>query len=434
MIDLKKKTELLTITGKKIMVKEKLGEGGQGSVYKVSYDGKTKALKWYHPKVLKNPDKFYENLENIIKKGAPTKSFLWPQDITKKTYTASGGSGSFGYVMDLCPSEYKEFSLFLLTKEKFASVTAIINTGLQIIEAFRELHNSGYSYQDLNDGNFFVNPKNGDVLICDNDNVAEYGKNLGIAGKCRYMAPEVVLGKAVPSIHTDKFSLSVVLFLLLMNNHPLEGRRSYPPCMTETLERKIYGEQPLFIFDKDDDSNAPVPGVNNNAIKRWFLYPSYVREKFKEAFSQDALKDPSKRIIEKEWLKIFIRLRSEIYKCKNCKEIFFADPVSVTPCPFCGVNQHFERHIVLPKMNIAVHERTKLYEIHADTESDDFNTLCAETVLNETTAVFELKNRSKKTWLVIDKNGKQTPKSSGKTVLLEAGTRIIFGNTIGEVK
>ena len=27
----------------------------------------------------------------------------------------------------------------------------------------------------------------GDVLICDNDNVAPYGTNLGIAGKCRYM-------------------------------------------------------------------------------------------------------------------------------------------------------------------------------------------------------------------------------------------------------
>lgn len=32
-------------------------------------------------------------------------------------------------------------------------------------------------------------------MICDNDNVAPYGENLGIAGKCRYMAPEVVIGK-----------------------------------------------------------------------------------------------------------------------------------------------------------------------------------------------------------------------------------------------
>jgi len=427
MFELKKKTELNTITGKKIKIQEKLGEGGQGFVYKVSYDGKSKALKWYHQNVLKNPDNFYENLENNIKKGAPTKTFLWPKDLTEKK------NDSFGYIMDLRPNEYKDFSLFLLAKEKFASVTAMCNAGLQIIEAFRELHNSGYSYQDLNDGNFFINPKNGSVFICDNDNVAEYGKNLGIAGKCKYMAPEVVLGKTPPGIHTDKFSLAVVLFMLLMNSHPLEGKRSYPPCMTEELERKIYGEQPLFIFDKDDDSNAPVPGINNNAIKRWHLYPSYVRDKFLEAFRQDALKDPSKRIIEKDWLKIFIRLRNEIFKCRNCGEIFFADPVTSTPCPSCGTEQRFEYHIELPKINIAVHERTKLFDCYINTDSDDFNTLCADIFLNETTASWELKNRSKKTWLVIDKNGKQLTKSAGKTFALEAGMKIIIGNTIGEV-
>jgi len=427
MFELKRKTELNTITGKKVKIKKKLGEGGQGIVYRVSYNGKSKALKWYYQNVLKNPDRFYENLENNIKRSALNKSFLWPQDLTEKK------NDSFGYIMDLCPNEYKDFSLFLLAKEKFTSVTAMCNTGLQIIEAFRELHNSGYSYQDLNDGNFFVNPKNGNVLICDNDNVAEYGKNLGIAGKCRYMAPEIVLGKAQPSIHTDKFSLAVVLFMLLMNNHPLEGNRSYPPCMTEELERKIYGEQPLFIFDKDDDSNAPVLGINNNAIKRWPLYPSYVRDKFMEAFSQDALKDPSKRIIEKDWLKIFLRLRSEIFKCRNCGEIFFADPLTSTLCLLCGTEQRFEHYIVMPKINIAVHERTKLYDCYINTESDDFNTLRADMLFNETTASWELKNRSKKTWLVIDKNGRQLSKSAGKTFTPEEGMKIIFGNTIGEV-
>ncbi|MCL2042506.1 MAG: hypothetical protein FWG89_00045 [Treponema sp.] len=427
MEDLKKGLVLQTCSGKTVKVQEKLGEGGQGAVYRVANNSKQKALKWYHKNALKNPVKFYENLESNIAKGAPTKSFLWPLDLTQKT------DDGFGYIMDLRPGEYKDFSLFLLAKEKFASVTAITNAGLQIIESFRELHNSGYSYQDLNDSNFFVNPKNGDVLICDNDNVAEYGKNLGIAGKCRYMAPEVVLGKELPSIHTDKFSLAVVLFLLLMNNHPLEGKRSYPPCMTEALERKIYGEEPLFIFDEADDSNSPVPGINNNAIKRWPVYPDYVRRKFTEAFSQSAMKDPAKRVIEKDWLKTFIRLRSEIYKCQSCGEIFFADPVHETPCPFCQNIQRFNQHIVLPKMPIAIHDRTKLFECHIDADSDDFKTIAAESVRNESTGLTELKNRSKKAWLIIDSNGKQTSKAPGKTVPVEKGTQIIFGNTKGEI-
>ena len=428
MDELKKNSVLKTKSGKTVKIQEKIGQGGQGAVYKVSCNGKPKALKWYssHINTIRRPEKFYENLENNVNKGAPLNSFLWPLDITEKS------EAGFGYIMNLRPPEFKDFSQFLLAKEKFASVTGITNAALQIIEAFRELHNSGYSYQDINDGNFFINPKNGDVLICDNDNVVEYGKNLGIAGKCRYMAPEVVLGKALPSVHTDKYSLAVVLFLLLMNNHPLEGKRSYPPCMTEVLERKIYGEEPLFIFDQDD-SNAPVPGINNNAIKRWPLYPSYVREKFTEAFSQEAMKDPSRRIIEKDWLKVFIRLRGEIYKCKNCGEIFFADPVTESPCPFCLHIQKFELHIAMPRINMALHERTKLYECHVDSDNDDFRTVAAEIVLNEAAGAMELKNKSKKTWLLINKDGKQSSKASGKAVPLEAGTKIIFGNTKGEI-
>ncbi|GBU28944.1 hypothetical protein R84B8_02506 [Treponema sp. R8-4-B8] len=428
MEDLKMGTSFKTKKGETIKILEKLGEGGQGTVYKVSYNGKIKAFKFYHHNFIKNSIKFYQNLENNINKGAPTAAFLWPQDITEKT------EKGYGYIMDLCPPEFKEFSLFLLAKEKFASVTAMINSGLYIIEAFRELHNSGYSYQDLNDGNFFVNPKNGEVLICDNDNVVEYGKNLGVAGKCRYMAPEVVIGKALPSVHTDKYSLAVILFLLLMGNHPLEGKRAYIPCTTEEIERKIYGEEPLFIFDRDDTSNGPVHGINNNSTKRWPLYPSYIREKFMEAFSQTALNDPSKRIIEKEWLKIFIRLRSEIYKCKNCGEIFFADPARETPCHACKTIQRFEHYITLPKMNVAIHERTKLFECHINPDSDDFRSIAAETVFNEATGSFEIKNKSKKTWLRIDANGKQTSKTSGKTVPVQAGTQIIFGNAKGEIK
>jgi len=426
MDDLKKGAVLQTSSGATAKIQHKLGEGGQGAVYKVLYNGKPKALKWYHEGRFYNPDKFYENLENNIKKGAPTKSFLWPQDITKKT------GGGFGYIMDLAPGEFVDFSSILLAKVKFKSVTAMVNTGLHIIEAFRELHNSGYSYQDLNDGNFFVNPQNGEVLICDNDNVAEYGNNLGIMGKCRFMAPEVVLSQVLPSVHTDKFSLAVVLFLLLMNNHPLEGKRAYPPCMTEALERKIYGEEPLFIFDREDDSNAPVPGINNNVIKRWPLYPSYIREKFTEAFSRSALTDPSKRVIEKDWLKVFIRLRTEIYKCKNCGEIIFADPVNTAPCPFCAYEHHFDHYLVLPKLNVALHERAKLFECHIDAYSDDFSTVVAEIVQNENGS--ELKNCSKKTWLMISADGKQTSKASGKSVPLEAGSQIIFGNTKGDVQ
>ena len=85
MADLEKGHSIQTKGFKRVVVEQKLGEGGQGAVYQVNYDGKPKALKWYTGKLFSNPLKFYENLENNIKKGKPANAFLWPEDITERS-------------------------------------------------------------------------------------------------------------------------------------------------------------------------------------------------------------------------------------------------------------------------------------------------------------------------------------------------------------
>ena len=101
----------LDLGSNKATVIEEIGRGGQGVVYRVSLNGKEYALKWY----LKAPKKsFYENLKQNIAKGAPDKTFLWPLFLTNKD-----SSGSFGYIMELRPPEYVEFSQFLLAKAFF---------------------------------------------------------------------------------------------------------------------------------------------------------------------------------------------------------------------------------------------------------------------------------------------------------------------------
>ena len=49
MEDFKKGTKVQLRSGGFVVVQEKLGEGGQGAVYKVTLDGKEYALKWYLP-------------------------------------------------------------------------------------------------------------------------------------------------------------------------------------------------------------------------------------------------------------------------------------------------------------------------------------------------------------------------------------------------
>lgn len=432
MKEFQKGQRIKTATGGELEVIQKLGEGGQGIVYKVNYNGKQLALKWYFGNKLRDPDTFYRNIQNNIKQGAPTSAFLWPLEITEYY------EGSFGYLMELRPSEYKDFSLFLLAKARFANIDAIINAALCITNGFRELHNRGYSYQDLNDGNFFVNPKTGDVLICDNDNVAPYGENLGIAGKCRYMAPEVVMGKKRPDNHTDRFSLAVVLYMLLFLNHPLEGKRTMCPCLTEELERKFYGSDPVFVWDETNDSNRPVRGVHTNEIKLWPVYPEFVRKTFQKAFSHEVMvgNDTAHRVIEKEWQEVFTSLRDVTIKC-SCGEETFIDPAQPSSrCVNCG--KEIERPLMLKvkKYNVALTSGTKLHACHVKYDSDDFKAVKGEVISSRNDpSLLGLKNRSGTTWEAILPNGTTKGYPDGQVIKLGKGMKINFGNgNVAEVK
>ena len=415
MKEFQKGQRIKTVSGGELEVIQKLGEGGQGVVYKVNYNGKPLALKWYFGNKLNNADKFYRNIQNNIKQGTPTGAFLWPLEITEYF------EGSFGYLMELRPPEYKDFSLFLLAKVHFANIEALINTALCITNGFRELHNRGYSYQDLNDGNFFVNPKTGDVLICDNDNVAPYGENLGIAGKCRYMAPEVVMGQKRPDSHTDRFSLAVVLYMLLFLNHPLEGKRTMCPCLTEELERKFYGSDPVFVWDPANDANRPVRGVHTNEIKLWPLYPAFVRKTFEKAFSHEVMvgNDTTHRVIEKEWQEVFTTLRDLTIKC-SCGSETFIDP-SQQSCRCINCGKSIERPPILKvkKYHAALAPGKKLYACHVQYDSDDFKEAKGEVISSRNNpSLLGLRNDSNNTWEAILPNGSSKGYPNGQVIKL----------------
>ena len=425
MKEFQKGQRIKTVSGGELEVIQKLGEGGQGVVYKVNYNGKPLALKWYFGNKLNNADKFYRNIQNNIKQGTPTGAFLWPLEITEYF------EGSFGYLMELRPPEYKDFSLFLLAKVHFANIEALINTALCITNGFRELHNRGYSYQDLNDGNFFVNPKTGDVLICDNDNVAPYGENLGIAGKCRYMAPEVVMGQKRPDSHTERFSLAVVLYMLLFLNHPLEGKRTMCPCLTEELERKFYGSDPVFVWDPANDANRPVRGVHTNEIKLWPLYPAFVRKTFEKAFSHEVMvgNDTTHRVIEKEWQEVFTTLRDLTIKC-SCGSETFIDP-SQQSCRCINCGKSIERPPILKvkKYHAALAPGKKLYACHVQYDSDDFKEAKGEVISSRNNpSLLGLRNDSNNTWEAILPNGSSKGYPNGQVIKLGKGIKINFGN------
>lgn len=415
--------------GGQVEVLDEFGSGGQGTVYKVSYNGKTYALKWYHPGVFKGKENdFYKNLENNISNGAPTDAFLWPKAITK-VY-----NDQFGYLMDVRPSGYEELTNFFVGGRKqkqarFKSFYALCTAAINIIEAFRALHNNGYSYQDINNGNFFINPENGDVLICDNDNVSPFGTNLGIMGKQRWMAPEIVMGKNDPDKNSDRFSLAVVLFRLLFINHPLEGRYSTPPCMTKELEQKYYGSAPIFVYDPTTSENRPIPGTDHNLKLFWNVYPDYVKDAFIRAFSHDVMMNQKPRILEKEWMDIFIRLRTEIGRCPYCgQETFYTFKGSHDiPCMECGKKIPITNALQIKNQILPIFPGLKISLWTVDSSLEDIRTQVAEVVKNpKDPRLLGLRNLSQRTWSVNLPDGSQRPLPPQQVVPVRAGFEIHF--------
>lgn len=443
MARLKLNSTVRTNGGEEITVQETLGEGGQGIVYKVLYNGKPCALKWYSRGVasdgsVETTSRFYENIQRNIEKGSPEKTFLWPLALTEIQ-----GGAYFGYVMDLRRGEFKDFDLFLLNRVQFKSLSAIVNAALQITASFKKLHNMGLSYQDLNDGNFFINPESGDILICDNDNVAPNTWNLGIKGKPKYMAPEVVSGAKNPDTYSDRFSLAVVLFLLLCKSHPLDGLKDNNHIDPAKNEMNLYCLKPVFIFDPSDESNRPNPEIHRNALLFWNIYPKHIQDLFVRAFSKPLMQSDGTgredRIIEKEWLKALALLRSQIAVCPACgEETFFDTERERCDCVNCG--KGFDRPPVLSlkcgKVILQPNRKVYRYQVDdsAEIEVESLEEAVGEVVQNKNNpAIWGLRNTGKKTWVKRTPQGKEETCESGKVVPVARGIKISFGTSEGEI-
>lgn len=417
MIELKIGESVSLTNGAQAKIIKELGRGGQGIVYLVEVNGQNMALKWYFNNM---GDWFYRNLEENVTKGAPSEAFLWPEYLTTKQ------KGTYGYIMKLRPQGYHEFGQYLLARAKFKSFEAMVNAAMKICEGFKALHLSGLSYQDLNDGNFFIHPDTGDVLICDNDNVAPEGVSSGILGKARYMAPEVVTGKAMPSKQTDRYSLSVVLFLLFYANHPLEGARVLAcPCMTEKYEKQFYGSEPIFIYDKVNANNRPVRGVHNNVLRRWNAFPAILRETFTQEFSCECLSDPNKRKLERQWQNVIQQIRDMLVVCPECKDETFVEDANTPKCMCCGKPFNIAGTLQINDRKVLLTPNTKVY-VDMDNKPD----IQVINVPGDRYPI-QLRNITTNNWVVETPSGKIRSVEPNLSMPVKAGLKV---NLTGAIK
>ena len=345
-----------------------LGQGGQGAVYKVKCQqtGKIMALKTYLSPVSND---FIANLRNNIIKGAPNDAFLWPKGLTEPLGT---NKDRYGYVMDLYDNKkYSSFTKILKGKADFPTKEMQIAALIDLVDAFETLHAHGYSYQDLNDGGVLFDCQGGKVLVCDNDNVSPYGVNLGIIGKFKWMAPEVAIEMFKPDKHSDRFSLAVLMFYLLLHAHPYDGAKRLSGQLTASLQEKVYGTEPVFIFHPTDNSNRPDSVIDANAIKAWPMLPDFIQALFVKTFTsgmptvgkkRDELeKERQGRTSEKEWREALHRWIDTMVTCPSCHKSMCPSlkdgVIQESKCPHCGKKQRIHLPVLEIKKNGKV-ERT----------------------------------------------------------------------------
>ena len=428
-LELKKGFTIKTLFKGKVTVEKFLAEGGQGAVYAVDYNGEKKALKWYKKNSLgKNPNAFYDNIKQNVMRGRPSPEFLWPLDMTEWV------DGTFGYIMDLRPAGYYEVSDFMLCHVRFSSFKSIIDAALHIVKAFRILHNAGYSYQDLNDGNFFINPRNGKVLICDNDNVAPDRTETGIVGKPRYMAPEIVMGKKMPDSLSDRFSMSVILYILFCLNHPLEGKRYLKPALTPEDQERLYGSEPIFMMDPNDDRNGPHPVVHKNSIMVWPCLPDYMKDIFVSAFSQKAFEKPTARPREIDWLNVLTRFRSEIVTCSCGNEIFTEDGKPCA-CEVCGQMAKIPVRFEMDKYSIPAIAGTRIYRCQLGV-CDEKNALnpVGQVIAKKETGALGIRNKTDKRWSAVTTKGETKKVAPDEVIPLKDGIAFTVEDTEIRIK
>ena len=423
-------------SGVDCVVKEYLGGGGQGDVYRAVMSGRELALKWIHAHAQEIDLGLSDRLRAAIGIGAPNSRFLWPLEMVESVQIPG-----FGYIMPLKKEGFVGI-VDLLKRRVEPTFRTMTTACYHLADSYLQLHAKGMCYRDISLGNAFFHPDTGEIQICDNDNVDIDGRAGAMGGTMRFMAPEVVRGDTGPSIQTDLHSLAVLLFYLLMMHHPLEGQREADiKCLDYPAFDLIYGDEPVFIFDPKDDSNRPVPGLHDNALDFWPLYPRFIRLLFIKTFTEGLTDPQNGRVRESEWRAAMIQLRDLITPCPHCglENIYDPKKQSVTPkklCWSCGNNIDIPYQLKINQAIVILNNDTKLYPHHLQKGCTyDFNQPVAKVTPHpDRVDIAGLTNMGEGKWTAHSDNGIVTEVLPNRTVAIRHGLRINFGGVEGEIR
>lgn len=394
-----------------------LGGGTQGQVYAVRLGEEELALKWYLPACIARDRELGQRLLQAIRLGAPNGDFLWPLALVRPSREAEGlvrlREPGFGYLMPLRPAGFVGAHEHAAGQLQIG-LAEVLRAAFFLADGFHQLHLKGLCYKDISLGNLFLNPSDGGISICDNDNVDVDGRDLGsVLGTPGFMAPEVLLGQAKPGTTSDLFSLAVLIFRLLTRHDPFKGQMELAiRCLDEPARRRLYAEEPLFIFDPADPRNRPHPQEHSAALITWPIYPTGLQALFEQTFGL-GLRQPQRRVLTGQWTQALSRCLDGRLLCASCGQENFHG----AQCWSCGVPLPAPARLHTAKGVVLASAGNRLYRHHVDVlaPEDLHQPLAAVVAHPEDPTVLGLRNLSGSPWRAALLDGRSLEVEPGKS-------------------
>jgi serine/threonine protein kinase len=412
-----------------VVVTRTLGEGSQGVVFEANdAAGPPLAIKWYYPHTATESQR--QAIALLIERGAPSDRFLWPTELLSER-----GVPGFGYVMPLRPPDFASLSDLLVGRADmpFRSVCRLC---LDLSHSFLLLHAQGLCYRDISFGNVFFDPVDGTPLICDNDNVGVDGASpIAVLGTRRFMAPEIVRHEALPSTQTDLYSLSVLLFYVLMMGHPLLGKRELEfECWDDNAESIIFGKDAHFIFDPEDASNRPIPEIHASVIRYWQLYPDFLKQHFVHAFTRGLTDPKNGRVRESVWRVALARLHDCIVECTSCNRQNFVSVDTPNTCWACGDTLMPVGRCEINGAEIVLGKGARITGHHLR-RNYDYQTIVGEVVAHPSRPdLFGMQNRTDDAWEAHLPSGETHAIEPGRSVRISTGLELDLGTVRAHIE
>jgi len=210
--------------------------------------------------------------------------------------------------------------------------------------AIRAVHDRGIAPSDISFMNVLADPQKGTAVVIDLDSVIVPGFiPPEVGGTPRFQAPELVMGSAMPSEKSDRYSLAVLLLWTLLFRNVMQPPQT--ACYAEDPaedERLGWGKYACFSEHPSERrhwfAKIGLPLYKRGALSYRCLTPKL--QKLTDQALIDGLQAPDKRPTARDWERALAEAYDALVICPTCHQSFLYSFWVQSPlqrrCPFCG--------------------------------------------------------------------------------------------------